>query len=325
MAHCDFVVKYDPKKDSAEDVTKRILYSLYVSRLKNKKPVVTFVGGDSGEGKSWSVLKFMEILAEIQGYDLKDCVNDVNVYIPIEYPEKLDSLLFDKELKKVNMIAIHEARSVIKAKNWHSFVNQAISDVNALSRSVKRLHFFIISQFIKDIDSSIRYTLTYYITVKRPKNKRPRLSISKMWKDDRDLEKPKLRKRKISGYLVYPDGKYRKYSPKYLELSKPSQEIIDIFEKNDTEAKAEIIRSKMVKLQNEMKAEVGEESKKIDKMVEYYTENTDRLLGLGKRYKNGFRISKEIQNIHDLSKFETEMFQKKINNKLQEMGIMKDE
>lgn len=322
MAFCDFVVKYDPDKDTAEDLTKRVLYSLYVSRLKNKKPAVTFIGGDSGEGKSFGLLRLFELLAEIQGFNLKDYINAVNVYIPIEYPEKLDALLFDKELKKVNMIGIHEAREVIKAKNWHSFINQAISDVNAMSRSIKRLMVFIIAQFIKDIDATVRYTLNYYITVRRPKGKKARLYINVMWKDDRDLEKPKLRKRKLSGYLVYPDGKYRRYVPQYLEVSKPSKEIIEIFEKQDTAAKARIIRGKLDKLVREMKADLGEESNKLSVMVDFYTKNSDNLTLIGKRYKNGYRVKPEIRDMHDLSKAEVVRFQEMLNDKLKSMGVM---
>jgi len=215
MTFCDFVVKYDPEKETPVDLTKKILFSLIILRLRAHKPAVIFVAGESGEGKSFSTVSLEDTLLEMQGINLLDVFNDVNVYTPLEYPKKLDALLFDKRLKKVNIITMHEAREVVKAKNWRSFLTSSISDINAMSRSVKRLAIFIISQFIRDVTTDIRYTMNFYVKAVRPRGKAARLYIFKMWKDDTDLEKPKLRKRKIMGYIVLPSGKYQKYIPKY--------------------------------------------------------------------------------------------------------------
>src|SRR3990172_1749681 len=117
-----------------EDVTKRILYSLIVKRIKHKKPCVIFISGDSGEGKSWSGISLQDIILETQGINLAEYFTDVNIFTPLEYPKKLDRLLYNKELKKVNVICLHEAREVIRAKDWRSFLTQSIADVNALSR-----------------------------------------------------------------------------------------------------------------------------------------------------------------------------------------------
>lgn len=174
---CDFVVRYNPKQDSHEDIVKRILFSIIIKRLKHNKPAVTFIGADSGEGKSWSVLTLMEWLFEIQGLDPVKYIKECNVCTPLEYGEKLDNLLHNKDLKKVNLIAIHEAREIVKAKLWHSFVAQSVADINALSRSIKRLAIFIVSQFIRDITNDIRYTLNYYMTIRRPLGKKARFLI----------------------------------------------------------------------------------------------------------------------------------------------------
>jgi hypothetical protein len=335
MAFCDFVVRVNPEKDTQTSIAEKILYSIYILRLKGKKPAVTFVGGESGEGKSLSVLTIMYTLLKIQGIDPFKVVNDVNVYVPIEYPQKLNKLLFpekeekDKEkakiLKKTNCICIHEAREVVKAKLWHSFLNQAVSDINAMSRSIKRLAIFIVSQFIRDISSDIRYTLNYYVTVKRPRGKPARLYINVMWKDDRDLEKPKLRKRKLSGYLVYPDGKYQHYIPQYLELSRPPKEIEDIFEQADYEAKARIIKGKINKLIKEMQIDMEQGTKRLEVMVDYYTKNQERLLMVGKRYRGKWKVNTQFREMHDLSKQEANLFSDMINEKLKDKGVIKNE
>lgn len=325
MAFCDFVVKYNPETDKVHDLTERILYTLFIKRIKAHKPVVSFIGGDSGEGKSFSNLTLQLIILKLQGLALKDFVNDINVYTPLEYPEKMRGLLEEKRLKKVNIICMHEAREVIKAKMWHSFLTQSIGDINAMSRSIKRLMIFITSQFIRDITNDIRYTLNYYMIVRRPKGKKARLYINILWKDDRDLEKPKLRKRKLSGYLVYPDGTYRRFVPQYLELSKPPKEIIDIFEKQDREAKESIIKRKIDKLIKEMKADMEYGNGKVNAMVDHYSKNIDSLSVIGKQFRGQWKVHARIRSMHDLSVDEARSFEKKLNERLKEKKVIKNE
>jgi len=328
MAFCDFVVKYDPEKESPDVLTERIIYSIWVGRLRNKKPVIAFIGADSGEGKSLSLLTFEYILLKVQGVDMKEYVNDINIYVPIEYPKKLDAILGlsgTKEekarMKKVNVLGVHEARELVKAKLWYSFLNQTIGDINALSRSIKRLAIFITSQFIRDISTDIRYTLNYYITIKRPKGRRARATIYVLWKDDRDLEKPKLKKRRLSGYIVTPDGRMRHYIPQYLELSEPPKEIVEVFEKNDNEAKQSIIRRKLDRLVKEMEIDIADGNNKIKAMVDFYTKNLNSLNTIGKRRGDKWVLNQDLKSAHDLSDGEVKDFQNKLNEKLKLMKV----
>lgn len=320
----DFKVKYDPDKDTKEDLTKKILYAIFVRRLKAKKPVVIFISGDSGEGKSTAALRLQEVLLEVQGLSLKNYINDVNVYTPLEYPKKLDKLLFDKDLKRVNVICMHEAREIVKSTHWQSFLAQSISDVNALSRAIKRLAIIVISQFIRDITTNIRYTLNYYCKVERPIKKKARLYINVMWKDDNDLEKPRLRKRRLSGYLIYPNGRLRKIVPSYLEVSMPDPEVVEEFEKRDYEAKADIIKSKINKLIKEMEADLQVENNKINSMVEWYANNNDALNMIGKRLKNKWKLKPEVSKMHDLNPSELREFESKLNARFKNLQIKYD-
>jgi len=328
MGFTDFKVKYFPETDSPLDLTKRILYSIVIRRMKFHKPAILFISGDSGEGKSFGALKLQEILLEMAGLKLIDYLEDINVHTPLEYPKKLDNLLNDKKrLKKIDIICMHEAREIIKAKMWHSFLNQAVADVNAMSRSIKPLCIMIVSQFIRDISTDIRYTLNYYMKCSRPMggNKRTRLYISVMWKDDRDLEKPKLRKRKLTGHLIYPDGTMRRYTPKYLELTRPSKEVVDIFEKNDFESKQKILKNKIRKLITVMENELNFDNKKIDAMVTFYMKNPENR-ALIIKYKRGdkFIIKKEAKAMHDLDDEELKEFQNKLNEEFNK-GIKIDQ
>lgn len=325
MAFTDFVVRYDPEKDKLTDITERVLYSLFIRRVKYKKPAVTFISGDSGEGKSISTIGLQYILMKAQGLDLKKYVNPINVYTPLEYPEKIDQLLHNKELKKINMICVHESRELIRAKNWQTFLTQAIGDINAESRSIKTLIFFIISQFIRDVTTDIRYTLNYYIKVNRPMGKGyAKMELYKMWKDDRDLEKPKLRKRRVSGYLVYPNGTYRRFQPRYLEMRLPPKEIVDIFEANDLAAKKGLIRRKLDKLLKEMKAELVGEDDKLELIADYYLSNPDFLNTVGRVYKKKFEFKTEILQMHDLSKSESKKIQEIMYKRLEDKGVVKN-
>lgn len=321
----DFVIPFDPDKDTSEDLTDRILYTLFIKRIKGKKPTITFLGADSGEGKSYTYLKLAERLLHLQGVDIRNCLDDVNVYTPVEYPKKIEKLLFDKELKKVNLIGIHEARDVVNAKDYSSFLARSIADINAQSRTVKRLMIFIVSQFIRDITTDIRFTITYYCKIYRPIGKRARLMIYKLWKDDRDLEKPRLKKYKISGFLVYPDGKYRRFTPDYLEIKMPDKEIRDAFEKSDYAAKATIIKRKIDKLVQELSKDIGVENSKVAAMVSFYAKNQDSLSLIGKRYKRGFKLNPNFRDMHDLSKQEVKDFKEGLDVELKRVGLIQED
>lgn len=322
MAVIDFVVNFDPAKDNKEDLFERIMYSVFVRRLKANKPAVVFIGGDSGEGKSYSGLRFQEIFLRVQNLAIKKYLEDINVFTPLEYPKKLEKLLFDKKLKKVNIICIHEAREVIKAKRWQSFLTQAIADINAMSRTIKRLCIIIISQFIRDITNDMRYTLSHYCIVRRPRGQLARLYIWVLWKDDRDLQKPMLRKRKLAGYLKYPNGKYRKFIPQYFELRRPEKAVRDVFDEADKKSKSMIIRRKMEKLINEMEADVGIGSQKVEAMVEYYTKNQESIAAIGKRSGDKWKMNKTFTEIHDMTRTEKTEFEERMTMKLKKMGLL---
>lgn len=318
----DFHIKYDPAIDTQDDIIKRILYVMYIKRLKAKKPAITFLCGDSGEGKSMGYLRLCELMLEIQGLKLCDYMSDVNVYVPLEYPQKIRRLLHEKELKGIPFIAMHEAREVVKAKMWQSFLTQAVADINAMSRSIKRLAIFIISQFIRDITPDMRYTINYYMKISRPIGMKSRLYWYIFYKDDRDPDKPKLRKRKLSGTLIYPNGRHKRFKPKYIELSMPSHEVVKIFEEKDREAKTDIINRKIDKLIKEMEQELGTKDIKIDHMVKFYTDNLDSLRLIGKRRKKSWAILPEFKKMHDLTPTEAKDFQNKLNEKLKNMGVI---
>jgi len=328
MRYSDFIVNYDPAKDKPIDVTRRILYSIFIRRLKHNKPAIVFISGDSGEGKSYTALRIQELLLEMQGLDIKNYINDINVYTPLEYPEKVKALINRKSedwkrLKPINILCMHEAREIIKAKDWHSFLATSVADINASVRSVKRLCTIIVSQFIRDITTDIRYTLNFYLKVTRPMgSNRAKVQINVMWKDDRDLERPTLRRRRLMGYLRYPSGKMRRYSPRYLELRRPDIEITKVFDKQDKEAKEGIIKNKLEKLMIHIKKEAGIINPQLKVMVDHYTKNQEELLTIGKRSSTGkFKLRNDFRERHGLTVEELKIFNKMLEAELIKKGL----
>lgn len=324
----DFWVKFDPDNDTPEELSRRILYSLFVKRVKAKKPVVAAIIAKSGEGKSYGCNKVIDELMYIQGIDLvenMDFFDVITIANPLQYAEKLDKMLYDKRYKKVNCMAVHESRTVVSAKNWRTFVNTAISDVNAMSRAIKPIMFFFISQAFKDIDSNVRSTLTHYINITRPNSaNHSRMEIYTLWNDEKDIEKPKFRKRKIRGVVEYPDGRRRLYIPDSLYLKWLRKPLQERFEQLDYEGKSLLLKSKMGKIMSEMKAELGNDSVKIDSMVEWYIKRVDMLSSVARRNKNGWKVKADIRKLHDLTPEESKLFETRLNAKMKESNMLKE-
>jgi len=183
----------------------------------------------------------------------------------------------------------------------------------------------VISQFIRDISSDIRYTITFYTTVRRPANKRARIHINVVWKDDMDIEKPRLRKRRLSGYLIYPNGRYRRYRPSYIELTLPDKRLVKMFEDADKEAKARIIRQKIEKLIDEMKKDLGTQNQRVNDMVDWYSKDMERLQAIGHSGRKGWILKPEIVSMHGLTNEEQKRFSELLNQRLKEKGIIEDQ
>lgn len=322
MAHCDFAVKYDPSKDTQYDLAKKIVYALIVRKLKQNKPRIVFGVGESGSGKSMSFLTLQMMMLEAQGLKLEEYIDDINVYVPLEYPQKIKRMLFEKELKKVNIICLHEAREVLNAKLWFSFINRAIANVNAMSRGIKPLCIMIISQLAVDVSTDVRRTMNFYLKMSRPSGRNARIYINTVWIDDRDLERPKIRKRRISGYLVYPNGTWQPYRPEYLEVKMPPKHIAEHFDRKDVEAKGAITRSQMNKLMVEIQKEVGKSDSKVEVMVEWYLSHQEQMGAILQSRKGNIKLKPEFKKMHQMTDEETESFQTKLQEAMVKGGLM---
>lgn len=316
--HCDFVVHHDAEKETDEQLAEKIFYSIFIGRLKDNKPVNIMLSGGSGEGKSISGgIKLQELLMRLQGVDdIRPYFDVMNVYTPLEYPRKMNEMLFNKDLKKINIFTVHESRELVSSKTWQSFLTQAVASINATSRQVKRVMTIFISQSMSDVAKEVRKTLDFQLVMRRPRGKKPRMYIKRLWLDEHDPEKPQLRTRKIRGLVVDKFGRYTDFCPQYIEITKPSKDLVDMFDKADFEAKSGIIKKKFDKLMGMMEKEMGVADNKVTALVDFYTKDTSSLMLIGKNTPKGWKINGGVQKIHGLSDDDFSIFQKKINDKI---------
>lgn len=319
--YIDFIVD---RSDNPEELGRAVLRNITCNRLRAKKPCVVFLTGDSGEGKSFTGLKFLDVVNEEYGIDTLETLNDSVVYTPLEYTQKLNNMLYYKknnrmDLKNLRVIMIDEAREVVKARLWHSFINMAIADCNAMSRSIKPLVIIVISQFIKDIDSNIRYTLTYYGRCARPLSGRTHFDLFRVWKDDLDLERPRLRKRRVKGYLV-SNKRYSLFKPEF-EVKLPDKRIVEKYEAENFTAKSKILRKKLEDLMKMLERQMGHEFDKVNMLVDHYIQNPDSMRLIVQRYRNKIRVKKEFKQMHDLTNIEVSEFEKLLIERLAQKGM----
>lgn len=315
----DFQIQWN---EDPEVLGQEIIRHLTVNRLRAKKPTVIFLGGDSGEGKSYTALKIADIVNEYYDVDTAEVLDNFVVYTPLEYTKKLDYLLFNKEAKNIRVLMIDEAREMIKAHLWYSFINQAIADANAMSRRIKPLVVIVVSQFIKDIDPSVRRTLTFYGKCVRPLSGSTIFTLYRIWKDDMDIEHPKMRIRKIRGYII-KNGRYFQFTPDRFRVKLPRKEIIERYEKMNFESKAKIIRQKLELLMKNLEKELGHQFDKVDQLVTYYVEHPELMHLIVERKRNKIKVKKEFKQMHDLTGMEVKEFEKRLLEKLAEKGLAK--
>jgi hypothetical protein len=315
--YIDFIVPYS---SDPEELGSTIIEHITCNRLQAKKPSVIFLTGDSGEGKSYTGLKILDIVNQYYGIDTIRYLNDQVVYTPLEYTRKLDAILHDKEFKKVRILMIDEAREVIRAQLWYTFINRAIADCNAMSRRIKPLVLLIVSQFIKDIDSDVRRTLVYYGKCARPLKGRTQFELWRIWKDDSDIERPRLRKRRIKGY-VKNNGVYSTLIPNF-EVKIPPKKIVDIYEDQNFESKSKILRKKLEDLMKILDKELGHEFDKVNELVDFYLKRPDMLRMIIQRKRNRITVKQQFRKMHELTNIEIHEFEKLLIQRLADKGIV---
>lgn len=245
--------------DTPESIAEKIFSQVILRPIKNNKPYIIVMTGKSGEGKSWSALKIQDILYHALGLDFLNYLRICVVMSPKDYAEKLTLLLNDKEYKKAFSIHLDEARIIVGAETWNSFVNHSIAHVNAMSRAVKPLVIIIITQSLRDIDNNTRSTVNMQIKVRRLGSDSPVLVPYAFWVDDHNVDKPVLRRKRLFGIVRYPSGDKIRLLPKF-KFRPPRKELIDIYETMMLECKTSYIDARMKRLLDRINKDMNKNS-----------------------------------------------------------------
>jgi len=304
-----------------EQVGEEIIRHLIKNRLTLKKPEIIFIAGGSGEGKSYAAIKIADIVNRM--YDIKtvDYLKDMIVYTPLEYSEKVRNILNEKRLKDLHVLIIDEARETVKATLWNSLINRAISDINAMSRAIKRLVIIIVSQSFRDVDKSLRYTITHYCDCSRPSAGASFLRIYTAYQDTYEIDSPKLKKRKLRGILKTDTT--RKYiSISSFRVSKLEKEIVDAYEEQSFVAKHSILMRKMDELQKTINKDVGVENSHLDAIINYYSTNIDALNEFLIKKRGKTKFDEKFKMMYNLTTSEMNDLEKKLFEIYQEKGFM---
>lgn len=322
--YIDFKINYnsDPKIMGRE-----ILQHITVNRLEAKKPCTIFISGDSGEGKSSLGLKILSAVNDYYNIDTFETLHDSIVYLPTQYMTKFDNIVHWKmnnrlDLKDAHVLIVDEAREVMAAKDWHTFVNRAIASCTVLSRRIKRMVFIIISQFITDIDSDMRHTLSFYAECMRPLSGRTRVTIERVWKNTFDLERPRLCKRPLVGWIAN-DGSMSKFYP-HFESIMPEKKIFEKYDNESFKAKSKILKMRLEETIRRMEKHINIYDK-VENLVDFYIKNPGQLTTIVDPHYKIFRLRKQFKDMHDLTRTEQSEFQKRLEEKLKEKGMLSNE
>jgi hypothetical protein len=310
----DFVVQVT-KDMTEEQIATEVLDHLFHYPLRYNKPCVVVVTGGSGEGKSLSVHRIEELLYKKYGFTLEEMVMGVEhttVVDPTTYPDKIGDMLNDKALKKYFVFKVDEARAVVGSDNWNSFANHSISHVNAVSRSVKPILFFIITQTLKDIDPATRRTLNFQIKVSRVGTKKPLLRIYRFYESDYNPEQIKLGKRKVIGVLVDEENNKYGISPTF-KMNLPSKEIKDKYEAMVIKEKLEFLNTKLSQLADKMKNEKkATDFNRVDALAKHFIENPSELMSYGEFKRGKWKLKAMLKENLNLSKIQQNELERRL-------------
>lgn len=323
----DYIVRMGPEGFDSPEVFVQAIYQMIVKRrIKMRKPTIIFLDGESASGKSFTALKLQDIILGLQGIDALEYVKDINVTQDEDFPEKYDKFLFNKDLKKVNVFCIHEASKAAGAKDWFEIRTRAIASAHRMARSQKVFVMIIISQGLDTVAREIRKQITYYVSCDlsgEPNNKKVSLRWYRIYLDSRDIETIRLKKRRIKGFVIDENNRYRLTIPQYINISLPREELVKEFEEYDRGGKIAMLKKDINDMKEHfLKINPTKLLEKHEKIAEYYVKHPAELSEIGKYFNGKWRPKEDFRRLHGLDKKEVKLLVGVINEKLQATNLI---
>lgn len=313
MAHWRFAVKYS---GDIIKTTKRIIHALIVNRVKKNKPCVICIVGKSGEGKSNAGLFISDATYELENLDFAEYVDKTVIMSALDFGNKTRDILRSKELKKAFIIMIDEAKATVNSQDWATAVNRTIAMVNSLSRAIKPMAIIIVAQSLKDIDRATRETIDYYIKVTRD-DEGGHAKIYEFWVDDRDLDRPKTKKRIVSGMIEDQQGNVQPYQLNQITFGKVRKEVWNVYNAIMYEAKDKLIEAEFENLDRYLQDKYSnKEVERVIKIAEYLQQNPDQINEYGTFKHKKWKLNDEFKLHFNLSDLQVKELQKNLTKHL---------
>lgn len=271
----DFVVEW---QGNQIDTTTEILRHIIERPTKGHLPRMVLVTGKSGTGKSNFTLNMFDKFYEKIGIDFSKHVVDSVIIEPTEFGEKVKSLLNDEKEKKLWLLQIDEARFVVGADNWNSFYNHAVGHIRAASRAIKPIALFVLTQFSMDIDKRTRSAPDYIFECSRVIGKKAKVFPFVVYVDERNPNKPEIKKRRLYG-LIRRDGKPLLKGYPIFVTNLCRKEVLDVYDTEQVPKKMRVLERIIKKFLDKMKLEFGsgDARKQLEEILKHFIENKEEL------------------------------------------------
>jgi ABC-type dipeptide/oligopeptide/nickel transport system ATPase component len=320
----DFIVHYTPDKKEMFD---RIFYSLIVERrLKMNKPCVINITGASGEGKTMVALRIMDALAKTQDLPpLEQYLGDVMIFNPRQFHDVIAKIRNKKDplFWKINFLDIDEARDLLPSKEWRSKTNQAISDTNAIMRGIKPILIIITSQYVRDVDVSVRRTYNFIIKATRTPKQPSRLEIHALYENDNDIENTKFLRRRLVGKIIMPNGKVERVKGLSIMSELPRPELRKLYKDLEEENKNKILDRRLQMLANEWSGQKGvDELRKAVELAEYYALNPGQMGEILLVKHNKIKLKEKFNQLHAFDTQQKKEFTSRLAYLMKNRGLV---
>lgn len=232
---------------------------------KNKNALLSFIG-ETGSGKSYSALRFAEVLdADFKWHRI--------VWSPLKFMEILTK---DKELHRGNMIIFDEAGVGLPAREWHNIQNKLMDYVNQTFRSDNLIVAYTMPH-ISFLDIHARKLMHYifnaeFINYKENKCAMiPYRVVNSLFYD----------------YPFFKKPIFNRFVIRRLNVNLPSQELIDFYEQKKKEFNRNL-KEDVYKTLEMLEKIKKERNKDIRDIYQVIVDNLDKYIIINGRGKKVF-------------------------------------
>ena len=327
----DFII--DAPEDK-EQLGPDILCRICIARLRAGMQVFIFIAGGqttgTGQGKSYFVLRWIDILLKKLGYDFMEYLNDIVVYTPLEFAEKLKAMLYEPRLKHIPVLMVDEASEVVDVSEWQTYVNRTVRSVNVKSRGIKSMVVFFISPDIHDMDKGSRRILTFYGECTRPLSGSTKVIMERPIKIRRGLEDVFYDTRSIKGIVRDLKRKVNYFIYPKFKIKLPRKEIVEVYERLQSEKKGEIVSRELDELISHLQAKYGAKYNRIDLIVNQFVSKPElqpiffKYVTSRKTGEIKIKVAPEFRKSYDLTETEEKDFIERFMQKFKENKKIED-